>query len=72
MQIRFEPGDTYLQRGDYWLIPARIATGAVLWPTDDSNEPAALPPKEIKHSYAPLWAFFNATTGQDCRRLLPG
>jgi Family of unknown function (DUF6519) len=34
--------------GDYWLIPARVATGTVEWP----NEPQ--PPYGIKHHYAPL------------------
>ena len=39
--------------GDYWLIPARIATGDVDWP-GPPDDPEALSPRGIKHSYAPL------------------
>lgn len=52
--------------GDYWLIPARTATGDVEWPkltdaegklvTDDDGNviPLALPPQGVTHRYAPL------------------
>lgn len=48
--------------GDYWLIPARVATGTVIWPqdrwTDAQNAvragPALRPPDGIRHRYAPL------------------
>jgi len=48
--------------GDYWLIPARTATGDVQWPTEvltDSQGNSktwiiALPPDGINHYYAPL------------------
>jgi hypothetical protein len=52
--------------GDYWLIPARTATGDVEWPklTDASGNlqtdangntiPLALPPHGVTHHYAPL------------------
>ena len=36
VQVKFEPG-TY-KTGDYWLIPARTATGSIEWPF---IEPAA-------------------------------
>lgn len=56
IQVQFGAG-TY-RTGDYWLIPARIATGNVEWPTYDSAygapTPAALPPQGIEHHYAPL------------------
>ncbi|WP_321949221.1 DUF6519 domain-containing protein [Paraburkholderia sp. J10-1] len=39
--------------GDYWLIPARVATGDVIWP-DRDGEPEALPPQGVQHHYAPL------------------
>ena len=52
--------------GDYWLIPARVATGDVEWPSesvpdpDDPGktitQPAALTPRGIEHHYAPLAA----------------
>jgi hypothetical protein len=79
VQIRFQPADPvqsppstptppvnqYLT-GDYWLIPARTATGDVEWPkvTDAQGDPetdaqgniipVALPPHGITHYYAPL------------------
>lgn len=43
--------------GDYWLIPARTATGDVLWPrrmVDDELQPLPLPPAGVAHHYAPL------------------
>src|SRR5713101_2634211 len=75
VQIRFQPADPvdpttppvnqYLT-GDYWLIPARTATGDVEWPkvigADGNPEsdvkgniiPVALPPHGVTHYYAPL------------------
>ena len=67
--IRFEPPAkggvaTEYRTGDYWLIPARVSTGDVEWPTrevpDPNNandvitEPEGLPPHGIEHHYAPL------------------
>jgi hypothetical protein len=48
--------------GDYWLIPARVATGNVIWPTETVTDaqnntvtnPVAKPPDGIDHHYAPL------------------
>ena len=68
VQIRFQPAPPVNQylTGDYWLIPARTATGDVEWPkvtdvqgnpeTDDQGNiiPVALPPHGITHYYAPL------------------
>lgn len=42
------------QPGDYWLIPARTATGDVEWPRDDDNNPIAMPPQGVHHALAPL------------------
>jgi predicted flap endonuclease-1-like 5' DNA nuclease len=57
VQVWFEPGGTY-QTGDYWLVPARTATGDVLWPTepdaDGTPVPQPLPPRGVEHHYAPL------------------
>lgn len=57
VQIWFEPGGTY-QAGDHWLIPARVATGDVLWPTEPGPDGKAtakkMPPQGIVHRYAPL------------------
>ncbi|WP_054011681.1 DUF6519 domain-containing protein [Arthrobacter sp. ERGS1:01] len=43
--------------GDYWLIPARTATGDVEWPRDDGAadlNPQPLPPHGEDHAYAGL------------------
>jgi len=64
--------------GDYWLVPARVATGKIEWPLklDDkgavvrdsqgNEEPDALLPHGIKHYYAPL-AVINNGAPTDCR-----
>ena len=39
--------------GDYWLIPARTATAGIEWPSD-TGESDALPPRGVRHRYAPL------------------
>ena len=51
IQIQFQPG-TY-RPGDYWLIPARTATGDVEWP-QEAGGPKAMPPHGVEHHYAPL------------------
>jgi hypothetical protein len=53
VQIQFQPGWLY-RTGDYWLIPARTATGDIEWPKDKNDNPQAQPPHGIKHYYAPL------------------
>jgi hypothetical protein len=65
IQIQFQPEGTY-RTGDYWLIPARVATGDVEWPKlrdaqgklvlDERGQPqpVALPPHGVEHHYAPL------------------
>jgi hypothetical protein len=76
VQIRFERGHTY-RTGDYWLIPARVATGDVEWPhvvgdggkpvlNEDGNPvPAPLPPHGPAHYYAPLFLLPRLVGGQD-------
>ena len=57
VQIQFQPahgdapGHEY-RIGDYWLIPARVATGDIEWPRQDQPDP--LPPHGVEHHYAPL------------------
>jgi Family of unknown function (DUF6519) len=64
--------DSIYRKGDYWLIPARTATGDVEWP-GTVDKPTPLPPHGIIHSYAPL-ALISVGTGnspaEDCRRKL--
>jgi hypothetical protein len=63
VQIRFEPPrqgqpPNQYRTGDYWLIPARTATGDVEWPSETDAQgngvPLALPPDGVVHHYAPL------------------
>jgi hypothetical protein len=57
IQVRFGAGGIY-RCGDYWLIPARVATGGIDWPfTKDANDEPVWqpqPPRGIEHHYAPL------------------
>lgn len=85
VQIRFQPASAsatptapassnQYRTADYWLIPARTATGDVEWPkvigldgnpeTDAQGNliPVALPPHGVNHHYAPL-AVVSVGTG---------
>jgi hypothetical protein len=53
VQIQFQPDGEY-RTGDYWLIPARTATGKVEWPRDKDGNSRSQPPHGINHHYAPL------------------
>lgn len=81
VQVQFAAGGSYIS-GDYWLIPARVATGDIDWPVtlDSSNNPMpeALAPGGVQHCYAPLgiisWNSSNQVfeLDSDCRcKLLP-
>lgn len=83
VQIQFLPAGANLQHhyrtGDYWLIPARVATGNIEWPVklDASGNtiPIPKPPHGIRHHYAPLAALTPlAASGWsvgDCRCQFP-
>ncbi len=53
VQIRFAQDREY-RSGDYWLIPARVATGGLEWPEDATGSARLQPPRGIEHHYAPL------------------
>lgn len=53
VQIKFLPAKAGLVSGQYWTIPARTATGEVIWPQEGGN-PAFREPQGVKHYYAPL------------------
>jgi hypothetical protein len=57
LQQSTSPYNQY-RTGDYWLIPARTATGDVEWPKikDAQNKlvPDVRPPHGVEHHYAPL------------------
>jgi hypothetical protein len=76
IQVQF-PGGTY-RTGDYWLIPARTATGDIEWPPYalPNTNPQAQPPRGIKHHYSCLGLVQLDGKGglnviQDCRKLFP-
>lgn len=83
VQICFKPvppnngnGEKHLYRtGDYWLIPARTATGDVEWPQVSDDGPQAVPPDGVEHHYAPLAIISIAGEGKvsmeaDCRNII--
>jgi hypothetical protein len=57
VQVRFLAGGPY-RTGDYWLFPARVATGSLEWPlTTDAKGKAVekpVPPHGVEHHFAPL------------------
>ena len=65
--------------GDYWIIPARTATGEIEWPpfAIPNQSPEPQPPRGIRHHYCRLALLaFDAESKtwsvlEDCRQLLP-
>lgn len=55
VQVQFRKSDepAHYRTGDYWLIPARVATGDVLWPLRNGKH-EAIGPHGVQHHYAPL------------------
>ncbi|MEV3993802.1 DUF6519 domain-containing protein [Streptomyces sp. NPDC049837] len=49
-----EPARRQYRAGDYWLIPARVVTGDVLWPEDAQGKRVPVEPHGIQYHYAPL------------------
>ncbi|MEJ2007581.1 MAG: DUF6519 domain-containing protein [Acidobacteriota bacterium] len=52
ISVQFSAGQ--YEPGDYWLIPARTATGEIDWPPCDSDGGAFQPPQSIQVFRAPL------------------
>ncbi len=76
VQVRFSDG-TY-RSGDYWLIPARTATGDVEWAPFEqpATNPLPLPPVGVGHHYCRLALLRVNTAGivsvvGDCRDVFP-
>ncbi len=82
VEIQFaDPGNSQYRTGDYWLIPARVATADVEWPREAGSgsaekQPLAALPHGVTHHYAPLgvvqWDGKAFTFSRDCRLQLPG
>jgi hypothetical protein len=70
IQIRFNVVSGTCQPGAFWLIPARTATGGIVWPqTPDC--PQKVPARTPRHYYVPLAIFDPAAPAPgftDCRR----
>lgn len=49
--IQVQLGQTVPNTGDYWMVPARAATGSIGWPGPPGE---ARPPDGVAHLYAPL------------------
>lgn len=58
IEVRFQEGDDDVyplyRTGDYWLIPARTATGRIEWPPDPAPGPAFRLSRGTRHRYAVL------------------
>lgn len=70
IRVYFEPGGEY-HSGDYWLIPARVATGDIQWPQDAAGNPQLLAPRGVEHHQAPLGFVGRSANGQDVDVLQP-
>jgi hypothetical protein len=65
VQVQFAAGGSY-RSGDYWLIPARVATGSIEWPhtvSDTGTIWSAQPPQGVEHHYASLGFFASTANG---------
>ncbi|UYB40435.1 DUF6519 domain-containing protein [Streptomyces sp. Je 1-4] len=66
VEVWFAPGGSY-RTGDFWLIPARTATGGVEWPTDPARRPLLQYPSGIAVHFAPLAWIAGEQTEPDLR-----
>jgi Family of unknown function (DUF6519) len=81
--VEVEFADGWYNTGDYWLIPARTATGDVEWPADLGDPTASPPvppspllraPEGIAHGYCKLAALSFSkkwTVNEICRPTFP-
>ena len=78
IEVQFQPGGKY-RAGDFWLIPARVATGGIEWhleigpdgsiakDEEDREIHQSLPPHGIEHHYAPLGVVKDQTITKRCQ-----
>lgn len=83
VEIKFSTGggqNDIFRTGDYWLIPARVASDKLEWPYEENENPIAQPPAGIEHHYARLAEIeifkkedgsFALKTTKDCRNVFP-
>lgn len=71
IQVQFSYEEGFhggFRAGDYWLIPARTATGDVVWPRDENEDPLPRGPHGVDHHYAPLAVWNGGGFGDIFRR----
>ena len=64
----------FLRPGDYWLVPARTATGDIEWPKAPNGDPVPRAPMGIEHHYCRLGFIHRRDEGLeviDCREIFP-
>ena len=79
MASKCSSGRGTFRTGDYWVIPARTATGEIEWPpfAIPNTAPVPQPPRGIKHHYCrlALLALDAQAKGwkvsDDCRPIFP-
>ncbi|OAI56720.1 hypothetical protein AYO49_03675 [Verrucomicrobiaceae bacterium SCGC AG-212-N21] len=79
IQVRFwasekadmgETNRSQFRPGDYWQIPARVATGQIEWPLDPAGrQREKLGPFGVRHFYAPLAVLQSVGEPVDLRRI---
>jgi hypothetical protein len=72
IEVQFAANQRY-RRGDYWLIPARTATGGIEWPQQPgTTNPRPLPARRVAHYTMPLGVVIMQGNDDprvvDCRR----
>jgi hypothetical protein len=75
ISVQFQPGGLY-RTGDYWLIPARVATGGIEWPADQNANheptPRACAPHGVEHHLAVLGVLAKSLAPAPCGCVLNG
>lgn len=72
IEIQFQKSDSdseenahQYRTGNYWLIPARVATGDIEWPEDEKSQPIEQSPHGVQHHYAPLAVIRNDSSSPE-------
>jgi len=66
-RFNFRAEDTHYRTGDYWLIPARTATGDIEMAKRREGASCGAPPHGIEHHYAPLAIWSSPEQIKDVR-----
>ncbi|WP_069814592.1 DUF6519 domain-containing protein [Streptomyces sp. TP-A0874] len=70
VEVYFAAGGSY-RSGEYWLVPARTATGTVEWPVNAARKPLLRGPLGVRVHYAPLAWVMGEGTPSDLRLAFP-